>query len=178
MANQSADRLDIAETLYRYSEAIDIIGANPIERGEPDPGRERAAEVLRSVLTEDGKVNLYFEGRDGPATPAGDGGADEFTEFVREYFTSYGYVQTYHVVGNVRVAFDGEDAADVRSYIDSNHWMADGRFLSAPIEYEDRFVRVPGAGWRIADRKIVVWRWWVTDGYAPDPTDPSLARPA
>jgi SnoaL-like domain len=97
---------------------------------------------------------------------------------VREYFTAYGYVQTYHLVGNIRVAFDGEDAADVKSYIDSNHWMADGRFLSAPIEYEDRFERVPGRGWRISERKIVVWRWWVTDGYAPDPTDPSLARPA
>ena len=55
----------------------------------------------------------------------------------------------------------------MRSYINSTHWLADGRFLLAPIEYEDAVMRSADGLWRIASREIVVWRWWVTEGYAP-----------
>jgi SnoaL-like domain len=81
-------------------------------------------------------------------------------------------------VGNVRIAFTGADTADVRSYINSTHWLADGRFLLAPIEYEDTVARSADGLWRISSREIVVWRWWVTEGYTPVPTDPTLARPS
>lgn len=176
--DNTADRLEIAECLYRYAEAVDIIGANPVKTGDPDPGIERAADVFRTCLAEDVVVRLFFEGRDGPPVQAGDGGQEKFASFVRAYFTDYGYVQTYHLVGNIRIRFTGPDTAAVRSYINSEHWMADGRFLSAPIEYDDEVVRSATYGWLIRKRDIVVWRWWVTDGYAPDPTDPTLARPA
>lgn len=176
--DRTAARLDIAESLYRYAEAIDIIGAHPIAQGAPDPALKRALEVLRSCQTEDVIVRLFFEGRDGPPVQAGDGGPEAFAAFVRQYFTAYGYVQTYHLVGNVRVAFTGEGTAEVRSYINSAHWMADGRHLSAPIDYEDQFVRAADGVWKMRTRNIVVWRWWVAEGYFPVPTDPSLARPA
>ena len=65
----------------------------------------------------------------------------------------------------------------MRSYINSTHWMADHRLLFAPIDYEDTVIRLAGT-WKIAARDIVVWRWWVTDGYTPVSTDPTLARPA
>jgi hypothetical protein len=36
MDARTADRLDIAETLYRYAEAIDLMGAHPVAEGEDD----------------------------------------------------------------------------------------------------------------------------------------------
>lgn len=77
----------------------------------------------------------------------------------------------------MRIRFTGDDTAQVRSYINSTHWMADGRMLLDPIEYDDTVVRCADRLWRVQSREIVVWRWWVTDGYAPVPTDPTLARP-
>jgi hypothetical protein len=177
MRDRTADRLDIAETLYRYAEAIDLIGAHPVADDEDDPVLPRAIEILRSCLTEDGIVRLRFHGPGSEAVQAGDGGPERFAPFVRRYFTDYGYVGTFHLVGNVRIAFDGADAADVKSYINTQHWMADGRSLAAPIEYDDRVVRGDDGFWRIKARDISVWRWWVTEGWAPQPTDPALARP-
>jgi hypothetical protein len=176
--DRAGDRLAIAEALYDYAEAMDILGATPIPQGADDPGMRRALPVLHRCLATDVKVRLHFEGPDAPGVAAGDGGPESFGRFVRGYFTDYGYIQTYHLVGNVRVSFTGPDTADVRSYINSNHWMADGRFLSAPIDYADTVVRGADGRWRIADRAILVWKWWVADGYFPVPTDPSLARPA
>src|ERR1700682_1435268 len=164
--DRTADRLDIAEALYRYAEAVDILGSNPTRPADPDPALGRAVDVLKTCLTDDGVVRLLFEGREGPGPPAGDGGPDNFARFVRSYFTTYGYVGTYHLVGNVRVSFTGPDAARVRSYINSTHWMADHRLLFAPIDYEDTVIRLAGT-WKIAARDIVVWRWGGTDGYTP-----------
>jgi hypothetical protein len=174
---RATDRLDIIETMHRYAEAMDHIGAHPAERGAPDPALDHATGILRTCMTDDAIIKLYFHGPADEPVQAGAGGPVAFAPFVREYFTAYGYVQTYHLVGNVRITFTGDDTARVRSYINSTHWMADGRFLLAPIEYEDAVVRSPDGLWRIGGREIVVWRWWVTEGYAPVPTDPSLARP-
>jgi SnoaL-like domain len=102
----------------------------------------------------------------------------KFAQFVRAYFTAYGYIGTYHLVGNIRITFTGPDTADVRSLINSTHWMADGRLLFAPISYQDKAERGADGKWKIAARELVVLRWWVTDGYFPVPTDPTLARPA
>lgn len=176
--SRATDRLEIADALYRYAEAIDIIGARPVEPGAPDPALAEAIDLLGTCLTNDGTVRLYFHGRGSEPVQAGAGGPARFAPFVRQYFTDYGYVQTYHLVGNVRIRFTGDDTAAVRSYINSTHWMADGRILLAPIEYDDTVVRGADRLWRIQTREIVVWRWWVTDGYSPVPTDPSLTRPA
>ena len=177
MDDRTADRLDIAETLYRYAEAIDLIGAHPVADDDDDPVLPRAIEILLSCLTEDGIVRLRFHGPGSEAVQAGDGGPERFAPFVRRYFTDYGYIGTFHLVGNVRIAFDGADAADVKSYINTQHWMADGRHLAAPIAYEDRVVRGEDGLWRIKTRDLIVLRWWVTEGWAPVPTDPALARP-
>ena len=175
---RTADRLDIADAMYRYAEAMDHIGAHPVPRGAPDPALAHAVEILSTCLTDTAILRLYFRGGGDEPVQAGPGGPEAFAPFVREYFTAYGYTNTYHLVGNVRIAFTGADTADVRSYINSTHWLADGRFLLAPIEYEDTVVRSADGLWRISSREIVVWRWWVTEGYAPVPTDPTLARPS
>jgi len=54
--NRVADRLDIADTIHRYAEAIDIIGAHPLRPGEPNPALARAVEVLRTCLADEGIV--------------------------------------------------------------------------------------------------------------------------
>src|SRR5690242_11287324 len=166
------------EALYRCAAALDLIGAHPVAAGEDDPALPQAIDILRTCLTDDAIVRLRFHGPGSEAVQAGDGGPERFAPFVRRYFTDYGYTGTFHLVGNVRIAFDGADAADVKSYINTQHWMADGRHLDAPIEYLDRVVRGHDGLWRIEARDISVWRWWVTEGWAPEPTDPALARPA
>jgi hypothetical protein len=170
-------RLDIAESLYRYARAVDYIGGNPVKPGERDAGLARAKEMLTTCMTDDVRVRLYFEGPAGEPIMAGPGGVDGFGDFVRAYFTDYSYVQTFHEVVNIRVTPTGYDEAKVFSYINSNHWMADGRYLSVPIEYDDLLVRTADGVWRIKTRDILTWQWWVADGYFPAPTDPSLARP-
>lgn len=174
--HRTADRLDIADTIHRYAEAIDHIGAHSVDPGAPDPALAQAITILGSCLTDDAIVRLYFHGPGSDPVQAGAGGPARFAPFVRQYFTDYGYVQTYHLVGNIRIRFTGEDTATVRSYINTTHWLADGRMLLAPIEYEDTVVRGPDRLWRIQTREIVVWRWWVTDGYSPVVGDPGLAR--
>jgi hypothetical protein len=42
-------------------------------------------------------------------------------------------LRTCHLVGNVGT-LTGPGTADVRSLINSTHWMADGRLLFAPID--------------------------------------------
>jgi hypothetical protein len=58
----SADRLAIAEALYDYAEAMDLIGASPVPGGEDDPGLPRAMPILARCLTDDVVVRVYFEG--------------------------------------------------------------------------------------------------------------------
>jgi hypothetical protein len=171
------DRLAISEMIYAYAEAVDTLGCNPAQPGDPDPALERAAALFAECLADNAAVRLHFEGSGSPATHAPSNGPLEFARFVRGYFTQYRYIGTYHLAGNIRIQFTGADTAAVRSLINSTHWLADGRLLFAPILYTDKAVRA-GTRWKIAERKLVVQRWWVTDGYFPTPTDPTLTRPS
>jgi hypothetical protein len=176
-ADRTGDREAIAELIYLYAEAVDTLGCRPVRAGGDDPALGTAADLFAECLADDAKVRLYFEGPGNPATHAPSEGPHAFARFVRAYFTAYGYIGTYHLVGNVRIRFTGPDTAGVRSLINSTHWMADGRLLFAPIAYADKAARGAGGRWRIVERELMVQRWWVTDGYFPVPTDPSLARP-
>jgi hypothetical protein len=174
---RAVDRIAITEMIYLYAQAVDVLGCSPAVAGRPDPALEQAAQLFARCLADDAAVRLYFDGPASPATHAPSDGPLEFARFVRAYFTAYGYVGTYHLVGNIRIQFTGDDTADVTSLINSTHWLADGRMLLAPIHYRDKAVRA-GADWKIAERELVVQRWWVTDGYFPTPTDSRLGRPA
>jgi hypothetical protein len=175
--DRTGDREAIAELVHLYAEAVDVLGGHPVSEGEPDPALPRAAELFGQCLAEQATIRLYFEGPDKPRTHAPAEGPEAFARFVRAYFTTYGYVGTYHLVGNVRIRFTGPDTAQTSSLINSTHWLADGRMLLAPISYHDVMTRRPDGRWVITERELVVQRWWVTDGYFPVPTDPTLARP-
>ena len=176
--DRAGDREAIAELVYLYAEAVDVLGCHPVAEGEHDPMLSRAAGLFGQCLADDVRVRLYFEGPGKPPTHAPSEGPEQFARFVRAYFTAYGYIGTYHLVGNIRTRFTDTDTAQTSSLINSTHWMADGRLLFAPISYRDIVTRRPGGRWTIAERELVVQRWWVTDGYFPVPTDPALARPA
>ena len=156
---RTADRLDIADTMYRYAEAVDHLGAHPARPGEPDPALAEAIDMLGDCLADDSVVRLYFHRPGSDPVQAGAGGPARFAPFVRQYFTDYGYGQTFHLVDNIRIRFAGENTATVRSYINTTHWLADGRMLLAPIEYEDTVIRGAERRWLIQTREIIVWRW-------------------
>lgn len=171
------DRVAIDEMIYTYAEAVDILGCHPVRPGQDDPALPRAADLFRRCMDDSAAVRLYFQGPASEPTHAPSEGPERFARFVRDYFTSYGYIGTYHLTGNIRPTFTGPDTADVSSLINSTHWMADGRMLLAPIVYRDQARRAPDGTWKIATRNLIVQRWWVTPGYFPSPTDPSLALP-
>lgn len=174
--DRAGDRAAIAEMLYCYAYAVDALGNSRPTTADRDPGLVDAAGRFKRCLADDAKLQLFFNGREGTPTPAGSGGPVEFAKFVRQYFTAYGYAATQHIVGNVVVTFAGADEASVTSYIQANHWLDDGRLLIVPVRYEDRAVRVVGL-WKIARRDIIALRFWIAEGYAPNPVDPTLARP-
>jgi hypothetical protein len=132
---------------------------------------------MAMALTPDAQLTIYLAGPSGPAAPFGTGGPESVAQAVREYFTAYGYVGTQHPVSNVRIAFTGADAAVMTCDIPCYHWLADNRMLLAPVSYFDEVVRHEGV-WKIAKRSIYAMRFWIADGYAPDPLDPSMARPS
>ena len=67
-----------------------------------DAGLASATAKFKQCLTDDAKLQLFFQGKEGKATPAGSGGPSAFAQFVRTYFTAYRYSATQHIVGNVR----------------------------------------------------------------------------
>ncbi|MGY1809518.1 nuclear transport factor 2 family protein [Blastococcus sp. SYSU D00669] len=132
---QLLDRTEIAELLARYSTALD----------------ERRWELLGEVFTPDASCDYGSLGSpDGLA---------EITALVRG--TIGDLDATQHLVGNVVVAVDGDEAtADCylisqhvrRGTPGGEHYMLGGR-------YADRLVRTP-AGWRIAHRTL--HRMWTS----------------
>ena len=66
------------------------------------------------------------------------------------------YKATSHHVSNIRVRFDGADAADVETALYAWHARHDPEAPDFEVwaRYRDRFVRTP-AGWRIATRRLV-----------------------
>lgn len=175
--SRSDDRAAISEMICTYAEAVDILGCHPVKPGDDDPALPQAAALFQVCMDHDAVVRLYFEGSAAEPTHAPAEGPETFARWVREYFTNYGYIGTYHLAGNIRPTFTGTDTADVSSLINSTHWLADGRILLAPIVYRDKARRDTDGTWKITVRELIVQRWWITEGYFPTPTDPTLTRP-
>ena len=176
-ADRALDRMGIADAAYVYGAAVDILGNNPAPLHGSDEALARATAKMAEALTPDARLTIYLAGPSGPAAPFGTGGPESVAKAVREYFTAYGYVGTQHPVSNVRIAFTGDDSAIMTCDIPCYHWLADQRMLLAPVTYYDEVVRRDGV-WKIATRSIYALRFWIAEGYAPDPLDPTMARPA
>lgn len=171
-----ADRLCITDACYLYAAAVDLLGNTPVHDAPSDHALTEAIEVLSQALTPTAVVRLFLSGASGPYEQLGSGGPAECAHAVRAYFNAYGYIGTHHPVSNVRIDFRDDDTADAVSTIPCYHWLTDQRMLLVPVVYRDVVRRERGM-WKIAARDILAQRFWVTDGYAPLPTDPLLNRP-
>lgn len=174
-AQGAIDRLAIADAAYSYAEAVDLIGANPTPSGSDDPVLEEATRLFAQAMHPDAVLRLFLAGASGPWQPMGQGGPSGVARAVRDYFTAYGYVETQHPVANVRVVFTSADTAQGSCLIPCFHWLADGRMLLAPVNYRDEFRRIDGR-WKIARRDVIATRFWIAEGYEPDPLDPAMAK--
>lgn len=65
------------------------------------------------------------------------------------------WARTSHHLSNVRIDFNGDDEAAVRSYVQAWHERPDGGTGTILGQYHDRFVR-QAAGWRIAERRMLM----------------------
>jgi 3-phenylpropionate/cinnamic acid dioxygenase small subunit len=63
--------------------------------------------------------------------------------------------RTSHHLSNVKIRFDGDDDAHVRSYVHAWHERADGSTATIFGQYHDIFVR-ENSRWRIAERRMVM----------------------
>jgi len=172
---RSDDRLAIADAAYIYGTAVDVIGNNRTLENDKEKVLAEATALFAEALTPDAQLSLFLAGPAGKSQPLGAGGPEETAKAVFAYFEAYGYVGTMHPVSNVRASFTGPDTAISTCKIPCYHWLADERMLLAPVAYRDEMVRLDGV-WKIAKRSIYAMRFWVAEGYAPDPFDPSLAR--
>lgn len=172
---RAADRLGIADAAYIYGSAVDVIGNNRTSENGEKQALAEATVLFAQALTPDAQLSLFLAGPSGKSQPLGAGGPEETAKAVSAYFEAYGYVGTMHPVSNVRVSFTGPDTAVSTCQIPCYHWLADDRMLLAPVSYRDEMVRFDGV-WKIAKRSIYAMRFWVAEGYTPDPFDPSLSR--
>ncbi|MBG6238445.1 uncharacterized protein (TIGR02246 family) [Mycetocola sp. CAN_C7] len=64
------------------------------------------------------------------------------------------YRRTQHHLGQSRIRFDGEDAANGLTSVIAWHQRWDGSVGTARLRYDDRFVRRSGL-WLIAERRLI-----------------------
>lgn len=129
------DRIEIGELLARYATALD----------------ERGWDLLGDVFLPDATCDFGALGR-----PRG---VAEITALVRD--TIGDLDATQHLIGNVVVRVDGDEAT-ADCYLISQHVRAGtpgGEHYLLGGRYADRVVRTP-AGWRIAHRTL--HRMWTT----------------
>lgn len=121
------DRWAIADLLHVYCEALDSMDL----------------ERLRSVFTADCTVAF---GADERLNAAG------VERLIAALSRLWRWRRTSHHLSNVRIVFEGADAADVVSYVIAWHERPDRSTATLYGVYRDRAVRTP-SGWRIAARR-------------------------
>lgn len=132
---QIADRLEIADVLYRYATALDT----------------RDLELLREVFTPD---VVYVMGVRGELS-----GVDAIVRKLDEVLG--GLEATQHLITNPVIEVDG-DTARSTSYVRAQHYLTGngtgGNTLDMGGSYRDELVRT-AHGWRIERRVLeITWR--------------------
>lgn len=125
LVRQTADRLNVAEVLSRYTYGWDT----------------RDFDLVEACFTPDAVISYS-------SLPEFPGGFPEF--FTLERNTILKLQATQHFVGNVTVTVRGDEAS-MSSYVQATHYHADGRAWTTGGRYDDELVRA-GDGWRIRKR--------------------------
>ena len=124
------DREQIAEILVEYCTALDAM----------DLPR------LAALFTQDCIVDY------GAHEQLRSEGAEHLAESLQRMWR---WSRTSHHLTNVRIRFDDDDSAQVRSYVHAWHERENGSTATVYGQYHDRFVR-SGAEWRIAERRMLM----------------------
>lgn len=121
------DRWAIADLLHVYCEALDSMDL----------------DRLRSVFTADCEVAF------GPDERLNAAGVDRLIAALSRLWR---WRRTSHHLSNVRIDFDGANAAEVVSYVIAWHERSDRSTATLYGVYRDRLVRT-ASGWRISTRR-------------------------
>lgn len=146
---QLLDKQECAELVYKLARGLDRCDA----------------DLLKSVFHPDGTDDHgSFKGT-----------RDEFVEWALPFLKTMDLTQ--HLIGNVLVEVDGDDARGESYAVATHYWYDDGEpvVLTTGFRYLDTFERREGA-WKISHRQAV-WEWqtWQprTDRYPRDAGDPN-----
>jgi ketosteroid isomerase-like protein len=118
----------ITETLLDYCEYVD--------RNDP-------ATLVRKVFAPDGCFEL--------GSRHAVVGREELAKMFAK--TLAAFTHTSHHLSNVRITFDGDDAADSTSYVYAWHQTLEGRRVEVWGRYHDK-LRLGSEGWRITSRHL------------------------
>jgi hypothetical protein len=148
---QLQDREEITQVLHDFARGVDLLDLDAVARCF-------AADVRWD----------YGPGAGRPIT-----GRDTLKAFIGEAFSKREVTddslcvvrikRTSHHISNIRIDFTGPDTARSEAYTFTWHEMAEGERPGLVWgRWHDRWVRTPGEGWQIADRKMLVA---ATDNY-------------
>lgn len=156
--NRLPDRAEIAELGYCYAEGTDAIGRGGLAAGK---------QIYKDCFTNNAVISAYFPGDD-PNGPPGLSavGSDAWAVAVHSVFTNNGYIATQHLIGNVRIQLDGNNAT-MTSYLSATHVIdPSGAVELAHGTYVDTVVRTP-QGWRISKRTLYLLDFLRLESPAP-----------
>jgi hypothetical protein len=132
------DELEIRRLVEAYGVAVDDL--------DPD--------AIAELFVSGGRLLVYEAGSDELKYSYSSTTFAELTDALRT-----AYKQTFHLVGNVVVQVDGDQAAGT-VYCLAGHWRDSRRGPEVswyPVRYADRFRRTD-AGWRFAERRsTLLW---------------------
>lgn len=156
MADDLAARLDRLESWQAiYDLACDYMR-----------GQDRLDAVLHRSVFHDDATTDYGEGYRGDA--------DGFVAFAQGVLTPH--VANHHMIGQVRIDFEGADLAFGEVYFQAHHRLegeGEGTDLFVAGRYVDRYER-RGVTWKIAHRSELVD--WVRTEPATDSLSPEVSR--
>ncbi len=141
-----ADRAEIAELAHCYAEGTDLIGGGDLAGGKA---------VYADCFTPNAKIKAWFPGADFNGPPGlSSVGPNAWANAVLGVFTGNGYINTQHAMSNIRIRFQGNNSATMRSYLSATHVIdPSGSVELAHGTYVDTVVYTP-QGWRISARNL------------------------
>jgi len=134
----------IAKLTNCYAVGIDAIGQSNVPAG---------LDIWDDCFTSDATFAVWFAGSNFNGPPDYTTvGTTSWGNFANSFFRNAGYVATQHLMGTIVVDVDGP-TANMSSYLQASHFLADGSVDIAKGTYEDEVVRENGR-WKIKRRTL------------------------
>jgi SnoaL-like domain len=140
------DEAEIAKLPVCYSLGTDAIGRGNVAQGKA---------IYKPCFTNNAVFSVYYPSNpfDGPPAYTTTG-TNSWGDYVRDAFTTNGYIATQHLMGSINVKVDDNGIhGTMTSYLHATHVLADGTIDVANGTYEDEVVRQNGV-WKIKTRTL------------------------